>query len=202
MKILRRSYWLLPVFLLATISTKADSAQVYFDGTYAFGNNGYGIGPYGGTLNNTQALFYCVDFNHDIVGNTGWTATATDLNSSSSYANTLLHNPNTYYAMAWMITKMGETNNQTLQADYQWAIWSLSVGNNPNAPKNPDSMNAALINNAFNAVGGGWNPNGWEILTPSGSYGQEFMVHPTPEPSSLLLLLGGLTVFAILALKK
>jgi hypothetical protein len=209
--ILRRLQWLLPLFFLISVSTRADSALVYFDGGYAFANNGYGIGPYTGTLDKTSALFYCVDFNHDIVGNSGWTATATDLNPSSSYAGTLLKDANTYSAMAWMITKMTDTSDQTLHADYQWAIWSLSVGSDPNAPLNPNALNAKLIGDAFAAVGNGWSANGWEILTPiygtggynhPGYYGQEFMVHPVPEPSSILLVLAGLSVLALITLRK
>jgi hypothetical protein len=205
--ILRRLAWAFPLVLFLTISARADSAQVYFDGSYAFGNNGYGIGPYGGTLNDAKALFYCVDFNHDIVGNSGWSATVSNL-GTSSLSGTLLNSAYTYSEMAWLITQMYGTTNQTLQADYQWAVWSLSVGSNPNAPNNPDSLNAQLIGNAADAVNHGWSANGWEILTPlygtggynhPGYYGQEFMVHPAPEPSSLLLLLGAFAALAFFA---
>jgi hypothetical protein len=190
---------LLPILLLATVSAKADTAQVYVNGSYAFANNGYGIGPYGGTLNGNSASFYCVDFTHDIVGNTGWSATATNLLSSSSLSSgTLLNNPKLYTEMAWMITQMMGTKNQTLQAEYQWTIWSLTGASyNPYA-----SYSTGIIADAKVAVNGGWFASGWEILTPKGSYGQEFMVLATPEPKSLLLLLVGLATFAVFALRK
>jgi len=46
-------------------------------------------------------------------------------------------------------------------------------------------------------VANGFAPNNWNILTPVGSYGQEFLVDPppptnTPEPSSFMLLVVGL----------
>jgi hypothetical protein len=46
------------------------------------------------------------------------------------------------------------------------------------------------MNDALEAVLHGFRGNGWEVLTPTGSYGQEFLVDSptaTPEPSSLLL---------------
>jgi hypothetical protein len=206
---LRRLLCLIPILLLTSIAANADTAQVYVNGSYAFANNGFGIGPYGGTLNGTAASFYCVDFSHDIVGQTGWSATVTTLLSSSSLSSnaTLRNNPTLYSEMAWMITQMMATNNQTLQAEYQWTIWSLTgASSNPYA-----SYSADIISNAQSAVNGGWFANGWQILTPqtgtgypnkTGSYGQEFMVFATPEPSSILLLLAGLAVFAVAALRK
>ena len=47
-------------------TAKADT--VYVDGSYAFASNGYGIPPYGGTLNGQSAQFFCVDFTDAITG--------------------------------------------------------------------------------------------------------------------------------------
>jgi PEP-CTERM motif len=177
----------------------ADSV-VAINGSYAFANNGYGIPPYGGTLNGQAAEFYCVDFSHDISGGDSWNAVVTNLVSGSDYSPTYLYNsaltnPNlaafhTYEDLAWLVTQMQGTTNQTDQAD-QWAIWSLSGG----ASQDPftGSLGAtALLTDAQNAVNGGWTAQGFEILTPDvGQYGQEFLVQ-TPEPSGLLLLGVGL----------
>ncbi len=46
------------------------------------------------------------------------------------------------------------------------------------------------MGDALAAVLHGFRGNGWEVLTPTGSYGQEFLVDlptATPEPSSMLL---------------
>lgn len=198
---------------LANNPAKADSAQVYVNGSYAFGSFGYGVGPYGGTLNGQNAAFYCVDFAHDIVGQSGWTATVTNLPTSTgvSLPGTLQGSSTVYLDMAWMISQMMGTSSQTLQAEYQWAIWSLSLGSNPSSPSNPYGTNGTLIANAQSAVNGGWSGGGWEILTPIGGtgypgirgyYGQEFLVHVTPEPGVLLLLLTGLVAMAIFARRK
>jgi PEP-CTERM motif len=178
----------------------ADSV-VAINGSYAFANNGYGIPPYGGTLNGQAAEFYCVDFSHDISGGDSWNAVVTNLVSGSDYSPTYLYNsaltnPNlaafhTYEDLAWLVTQMQGTTNQTDQAADQWAIWSLSGG----ASQDPftGSLGAtALLTDAQNAVNGGWTAQGFEILTPDvGQYGQEFLVQ-TPEPSGLLLLGVGL----------
>jgi hypothetical protein len=79
-----------------------------------------------------------------------------------------------------------------MKAEFQWAIWSFSGGGNPYG------TNSSLDANALKAVQNGFTGSGWEILTPAGSYGQEFLVQ-TPEPGTLGLLLPGLVL--LLALK-
>ena len=220
-----RALLILPLLLFACLPARADTASVYVNGSYAFGSFGYGIGPYGGTLNGSNASFYCVDFSHDIVGNTGWTANVTNLPTTigASLPGTLLGSSTLYLDMAYMVTRMMDASanpllsvaqQQTLEAEYQWAIWSISLGNNASAPFNPYGTNGTLIAQAQSAVNGGWSAPGWEILTPiagtgyspngplAGNYGQEFLVHPTPEPSSVLLILVGLIAIVLLGLKK
>jgi hypothetical protein len=184
---LRRLFWILPALLLASLSVHAGSvpAKVYFNGQYAFANNGYGIPPYGGTLNGKTAAFYCVDFTHDIYANTSWLATVTKLNSGAgNFADTRMDSKTKYLEMAWLLTRMGNASTQDTKAQFQWAVWSFSGG--PTGT-NADSL---LISDAMQAVDHGFNGGGWEILTPDGSYGQEFLVDnatETPEPSSLIL---------------
>lgn len=188
MKALRKAYWVLPLVLLVFSSAHAGSIPetVYFNGGYAFADNGYGIPPYQGTLNGKSALFYCVDFTHEIYGNTSWDVNVTNLNNSANgaFSSTRLDNKKTYLVMAWLITQMESTTNQNEQAQLQWAIWSFSGGHSPYFNNN------ALVDDALEAVLGGFRGNGWEVLTPIGSYGQEFLVDTpaaTPEPSSMLL---------------
>lgn len=210
--LLKRIALLLPVLVLTSLVASADT--VYVSGSYAFADpsgSGYAIGPYGGTLNGTAASFYCVDFSHDITGNTGWSATPTLL-SSSSLSATLLKNATTYTDIAYILTEMMALQSQTqtqanqkLEAEYQWTIWSMTGG----ASKNPyGTATTAIWADAQSHVNSGWSGAGWEILTPMGDpksatyYGQEFMM-ATPEPSSILLLLAGLAaIFAIAMLKK
>jgi PEP-CTERM motif len=167
----------------------ADSL-VAVDGTYAFGNNGYGIPPYGGTLNGQAAEFYCVDFSHDIKGGDSWKAVVTDLSTNpASFGSTYLNDKNTYLKFIWLVTQMMGTSDQTAKAADQWAIWSLTGGIDPFTGQYSAQT---LLQNADSAVIGGFTGQGWDILTPDvGQYGQEFLIQ-TPEPSGLLLLAVGL----------
>jgi len=179
--LVKRLVWMLPLLFLLSCSAKADGiATVYFNGGYAFGDNGYGIPPYQGTLDGQNALFYCVDFTHDITGNTSWQATVTDL-TDMNYSATRLDSDTIYSEMAWLLDQSMASGNQTTQAELQWAVWSFSGGGDPYGTNNQ------LVTEASNAVNGGFTGSNWEILTPIGSYGQEFLVS-TPEPSSFLLV--------------
>lgn len=205
MKALKKTYWVLPLLLLVCSSVYAGSvpAKVFFNGGYAFADNGYGIPPYQGTLNGQNALFYCVDFSHEIYGNTSWYATVTGLNApTGAFTATRLDNKKTYLEMAWLITKMDAASNQTEKAEYQWAVWTFSGGHSPYFGTD------ALIGDALAAVISGFGGSGWEILTPTGSYGQEFLVadgNPltttTPEPSGMLLF-GTVVLAGAFALRK
>jgi len=189
------------MLLFITPAAFADS-MVAVNGTYAFANNGYGIPPYGGTLNGQATEFYCVDFSHDISAGQTWNVVTTNLTSTANFSatyqyNSALSNPNlaaynTYAEFAWLITQMQGTSDQSAQAADQWAIWSLSGGASQDPFTGPTNNAAFLLNQANTAINGGWTAQGFQILTPgAGQYGQEFLVQ-VPEPSALLLLGVGL----------
>jgi hypothetical protein len=164
---------------------------VDFNGSYAFGNNGVGIPPYGGTLNGQAEEFYCVDFSHDISSGDSWDVAITPITNSANYSGTYLFtgsNATTetiYEEFAWLITQEQASSNQNAIAADQWAIWSLSGGSDPYSGS---ESAATLLAAASAAVSGGYTAQGWEILTPdNGTHGQEFLVQ-TPEPGSLALL--------------
>jgi hypothetical protein len=117
----KRLLWVIPVALVLAFSASADGtpASIYFNGSYAFGNGGYGIPPYGGTLNGQPAQFFCVDFSDKITAGQSWTATIMDLASGANLASTLQaidgqSNPEqVYQAFVYLITEMLGTSNQT-----------------------------------------------------------------------------------------
>jgi hypothetical protein len=189
------------VTLLSFAPSAFADSFVTVDGTYAFGNNGYGIPPYGGTLNGQPAEFYCVDFAHDIAGGDSWLAIVTPVASSGSSTVPYLAGQTTdgvsdYLLFAWLITQM-QTSSQPIQAQDQWAIWSLTGATDPYGNQGSILSNAATQLTAADFTG-----QGWEILTPDASlnqYGQEFLIQ-TPEPSSILLM--GIGLCGLLFLKR
>jgi hypothetical protein len=182
------------LFLSLALSEVSKADTVYVDGTYAFANGGYGIPPYGGTLNGQSAQFFCVDFSTPIWAGESWQVTVTSL-TGSNFSLTRLGNQTSYLEMAWLITQMMTATTQLQKAMDQYAIWSLTGG------PNPYGANSTLIAAALAAVQGGFSGQGWEILTPTGSAGQEFLVF-VPEPGELALLIVGLGVLALTILKK
>jgi len=175
-------------------AAKADTVAV--DGSYSFPSYGYGIPPYGGTLNGQSASFYCVDFTHDITGGMSWYVTTASL-TGSDFSSTRLWSTlgsgtqTAYLEMAYLVMQMMGSTSQLQQAEDQYAIWSLTGG------PNPYGTNGAIVAAALAAVQAGFNGQGFEILTPTGSMGQEFLVK-TPEPGVLALLMIGLVVLGLL----
>lgn len=170
---------------------KADTLYtVTVDGTYSFADGDYGIPPYGGTLNGQSEAFYCVDFSTPISGGESWQVNITSL-SGSNFSSTRLGNQTTYLEMAWLITQMMGTTSQLQKAMDQYAIWSFTGG------PNPYGTNGTVLAAALAAINAGFVGQGWEILTPTGSAGQEFLILVgVPEPGELLMMLLGLGVFA------
>jgi hypothetical protein len=94
--------------------------------------------------------------------------------------------------MAWLVTQMMSATTQLQKAMDQYAIWSFSGG------PNPYGNNSTLVAAALAAVQGGFSGQGWEILTPTGSAGQEFLIFVgVPEPAELVMLLMGLAIVAL-----
>ncbi len=117
-------------------------------------------------------------------------AKADTVTIDGTYAFANKGNQTAYLEMAWLITQMMSTTDQLRIAKDQYAIWSLSGG------PNPYGTNSTLVAAALAAVAAGFTGQGWEILTPTGSTGQEFLIR-VPEPAELLMLLIGLIVLGI-----
>lgn len=184
------------VVLLLSFAGSAKADTVTINGSYAFASNGYGIPPYGGALNGVSQSFYCVDFASTIAPPYSWQVTVSSL-TGTNFSATKLGNQTSYLEMAWLVTQMMGTTNQLQQAKDQFATWSLTGG------PNPYGTNSALVAAALAAVKAGFSGAGWEILSPTGSAGQEFLMFVgVPEPATLLMLLVGLGVLMLITRKR
>lgn len=191
---LKRFWWVVILIMLAAgSSAKADTVQV--NGTYAFANNGYGIPPYGGTLNGQSAAFYCVDFSSTIQAGDTWTVWVTSL-TGSNFSATKLGNQTAYLEMAWLVSQMMGASTQLQQAKDQYAIWSFTGG------PNPYGTNSSIVAAALAAVNAGFTGQGFTILTPTGSKGQEFLIFSVPEPAELVMMAIGFLMLGIVMRKK
>lgn len=190
----KRSWWAVVLLMFVLGGTaKADTVQV--NGSYAFASNGYGIPPYGGTLNGQNAAFYCVDFTSTIHAGDTWSVWVTSL-TGSNFSSTLLGNKTAYLEMAWLVTQMMSASTQLQQAKDQFAIWSFSGG------PNPYGTNSSLVAAALAAVNAGFSGQGFTILTPTGTKGQEFLIFSVAEPAELLMLAIGLIMLGMMTRKK
>lgn len=191
---LKRFRWLFAILLLFASGAKADPINtVQVDGSAAFFVGNIGIPPYGGTLNNQGESFYCVDFSSPIKAWDTWNVYITSL-SGPSLSLTRLGNQTSYLEMAWLVTQMMGATTDDQKAGYQFAIWSFTGG--PNY-----STNSTLVAAALAAVQHGYNGQGWEILTPTGGMGQEFLIY-VPEPSQLIMFVVGLLVLGLATQKR
>jgi len=98
--------------------------------------------------------------------------------------------------MAWLVTQMMSASTQLQQAKDQFAIWSFSGG------PNPYGTNSSLVAAALTAVNAGFSGQGFTILTPTGSKGQEFLIFSMAEPTELLMLAIGLIMLGMITRKK
>jgi hypothetical protein len=194
----------LVAFLCSAIPAHADQVQLSGQPSPTDPLTGLSISPYAATVDGQGVNVFCVDSSTLVANNASWTAVATSLASSSDFANTLqflLHGSNAtalnnYLEMAWLIQGLEAalaSNDVTTAAQYQWAIWSFTGGNDPY------QTNSGLLSAAQAAVNNNFSVSGWEILTPaSWQTGQELIVMATPEPSSSVLLVAGLLLVVLL----
>jgi len=107
-------------------------------------------------------------FFHADLGGESWQVNISSL-TGSDFSATKLGNQTTYLEMAWLMTQMLGTTNQQQKAMDQYAVWSFTGG------PDPYGTNSKLVAAALAGIKG-FSGQGWEILGPSGTAGQEFLV--------------------------
>lgn len=176
-------------------------------------SNGVYVSPYQGTISQNGSQIYsgyiiCDDYTTESTLYTPWTASATNAGSldgsekftTSSSGHSVQEN---YDAVAWLANRLllaSNVNNAAAQINYSFAIWDIFDG----ATTDPGGAALSLIQQAFDAVAGGYVGTNVTVFTPNPhSASQEFLVVngppiATPEPSSVALL--GLDLLTALAM--
>ena len=192
----------------AQVTVKLTAPNVPNGGTVAA--FGVYMSPYTGTVDGQQVILNCDDFFHDVTVGEVWQADEANLGAGSNLSSTRFDNLALYQQAAWLTTQFASnpglntsTGNQAIAI--QSAIWDLFEGQTGNAPD--PAISAIDQNNSSwwvqqaqtNYATAGLDYRTFSVLTginsqlnPNGASAQEFIIHTTPEPGTLVLLATGL----------
>jgi hypothetical protein len=176
---------------------------------------GYFVGPYNGFQGapaNANVLLNCVDFFHHIANGDVWQANLTSLGSSSGIGTvTRFNNLTAYRQAAWLSTQFSTTSNPATIGDIQATIWNLFSG--PTTPPQPSTNAWLLASQAYVAANtnGSTYQNFWVVTDVNAHLAngdddpnskQEFIIVPTPEPATMLLVATGLAGLASVRIRR
>lgn len=186
-----------------TRTTQADTVTLQLTGVNSAAQGGYAVGPATGTVNGTSIAIVCDDFAHHVAVGQTWTATVSmfsDL-SKARFAN-LPDALAKYQQAAWLFDQFAL--NPSATGDIQFAIWGLFT---PSTPATAGALNWINIVKGINLSD--YDFSGFRFYTPvdcSKTSPQEFIAKipaaPVPEPTTLVLLGGGLAGIAALLKKR
>jgi len=212
-------YLTVVALLFAASASLAQTTQVTVTGT---GDNvlvgEVYVDPYTATVGGrTNTSIICDDWSDNTYVGESWTANVNTVSSVDSGKNSTTplfgNNPALYNEAAWLSSKLLGNTNPTQQAEISFALWQLTYSGSFSSSPEAYLQSVLGANYSTNAeyLGflswlsaaegeGGFNAQGWEILTPqNGTSGppQEFLVY-VPESSTLILF--GADLLGLLAL--
>jgi hypothetical protein len=201
---------------LFAFAASASTVTITFTGTSGNSLGGVQTDPYYGTINGVPNVpIVCDDFSHHVTTDETWTA---NVSTFPSLTDVRFQNGSMtlqdYEEAGWLFDQLFVSANSHQTGNISYAIWAIfdtydvehssgwTTGGNST---NPTSANGWLVDAEGQTFYAGEFSN-LEILTPvnGGSNSpQEYITFtPTPEPTSLLLLGGGLIALAFVVRPK
>lgn len=194
-----------------------DGQELYYRG-YVGGAtfNNVIAGPYWGSYTATGPAFsmYCVDFNNYVnsVGDP-WYINATSLGSSDMTQTRLGAGSLTTYQQTAFLSSLFAVESSSYWDAIHGAIWTLTLGYNPDngsngfvsGTKNDPYywLNTELPTAMQSQSWATRDWSNWYVLTPTGAdNSQEFLVHVTPEPATIILMGSGLLLIGVAARRR
>lgn len=153
---------------------------------------------------------FCVDFNHESYIGSTYNAYYTNLGTNAADVGTYTRSGHTlsqYLESAWLASQLSAVGySSAAAADINGAIWQIMSGS-PMFRWTGSSWSSTGISNWMTLAASNWgsvNANDWVVVTDVNAAGQgwqtgtrgsqEYIVHVTPEPATLLLLGTGLAM--------
>jgi PEP-CTERM motif-containing protein len=204
---------------LAVTASIALAAPASAQTTFKFLNGGtvtafgFYVGPYNGVMGSppTPVVLNCVDFFHDVVVGEVWDANLTNLGTGIGVGSVTRNSSlQLYQEAAWLTTQYPTNPTTTAQrqtvADIQATMWDLfPIPAGYGAPPTPSSsywLGQAQANYSTIDYSDFWVVTAVDKNDPSSA--QEFVMRTTttPEPSTIVLLLTGLGLVALVAWRR
>ena len=186
---------------------------------------GYYMSPYTGTVNGQQVTLNCDDFFHEVAVGDVWQANETNLGSGDP-VNTRFDDLALYQQAAWLTTQYASNpaSNPGESTAIQSAIWDLFQGTTGNLTANapdpaisstPTDNSSYWLDLAANNYKGALDYSTFYVLTDvnartgldpqapnDATSKQEFIVHTTPEPGTLVLMATGLFAMIVVVRRR
>lgn len=190
-------------YVLTLKGVNGHSAHGVYDGAY------YGKLTQGGSTVADNFTMFCIDYTHDVGINTSWNVTqgslldATTENAAKSYLGNSSITMLDFKKAAWLASQFNPLDPSSFSGIHG-AIWNTFLPSSADLTWPEIAYWTGKANDAAAAGFPGFDFSQWQLLTPTGNYGQiQLRLTTTPEPATMILMGSGLiAMFFVSAYKR